>query len=185
VCLRLYPGLGLFPHPRTGRALPGVIPPGFDLVLPQPGANRPWRDVRHKLLRDSHLREFLPRPPRPRFAVCAWRTTGHRGNLGPLKRRKGAVGAGPRRITHTVGLLPALSPVLDGLDTAAHLLGDLCVPPGGMLMGEEENPGPLDFSIRGRVAGAEMVQIRLLLRCELDGILGQRSWHRDSPPDQA
>jgi hypothetical protein len=41
-----------------------------------------------------------------------------------------------------------------------------------MLMREEENPGTLDFGIRGRVAGAEMVQIRLLLRCELDGILG-------------
>jgi hypothetical protein len=142
----------------------GVIPPGVDLVLPQPGAHCPRRDVRHTLLLDGHLRAFLPRPPRPRFAVCAWRTTSHRGHLGSLKRRKGAAGAGPRRITHTVGLLPALSPVLDGLDTAPHLPGDLRVPPGGLLMREEEHPGTLDFGIRGRGAGAEMMQMRLLLR---------------------
>jgi hypothetical protein len=135
----------------------GVIPPGVDLVLPQPGAHCPRRDVRHTLLLDGHLRAFLPRPPRPRFAGCVWRTTGQRGNLNPRNRRKGAVGAGPRRITHTVGLLPALSPGLDGLDTAARLPGDLRVPPGGMLMREEENPGTLDFGIRSRVASAEMV----------------------------
>src|SRR5215471_11689952 len=83
-----------------------------------------------------------------------------------------AAGAGPWRIPHAGGLRPALSPVLDGLDTAAHLPSDLHIPPGGLLMGEQKNPSALDFRIRGRVAGAEVVQMRLLLRRELDGILG-------------
>jgi hypothetical protein len=39
-------------------------------------------------------------------------------------------------------------------------------------MREEENLGTLDFGRRGRIAGAEVLQMRLLLRCELDGILG-------------
>src|SRR5262247_274189 len=32
---------------------------------------------------------------------------------------------------------------------------------------------------------AEVLQLYLVLRHELDGIRGQRSWHKDSPPDQA
>src|SRR4029453_15023381 len=80
---------------------------------------------------------------------------------------------------------PALPPALDRLDTAAHLPGDLHVPPGGLLMSGGENAGPLDFGKRGRVTAAELLQLSLLLWCELDGILGQRSWHTDSPPDQA
>jgi hypothetical protein len=35
------------------------------------------------------------------------------------------------------------------------------------------------------ITGAEVVQLHLLLRRELDGILGRRSWHKDSPPEQA
>src|SRR4030095_2465392 len=79
----------------------------------------------------------------------------------------------------------ALPPARDGLATAAHLPGALDVPPRGMLMGEQENAGTLDFRKRGGVATAELLQMPLLLWRELDGILGQRSWHTDSPPDQA
>ena len=53
-------GAGLVDKPRIGRALPGVIPPGFDLVRAQPSANRPRRDMRHDLLLDSDVGEFLP-----------------------------------------------------------------------------------------------------------------------------
>jgi hypothetical protein len=52
-------------------------------------------------------------------------------------------------------------------------------------MSEQENAGPLDFRKRGHVTAAELLQMLLLLWRELDGILGQRSWHKDSPPDQA
>jgi hypothetical protein len=52
-------------------------------------------------------------------------------------------------------------------------------------MGEQEKAGPLDFRKRGGVATAELLQMPLLLWREFDGILGQRSWHTDSPPDQA
>src|SRR5262249_49642008 len=62
---------------------------------------------------------------------------------------------------------------------------DLHVVPGRMLMREEEYAGPLDFRKRGRVTATELLQMPLLLWRELDGILGQRSWHKDSPPDQA
>jgi hypothetical protein len=72
--------------------------------------------------------------------------------------------------------------VLDGINTAAHATGDLRVTPGRMLMREEENAGTLDFRKRGRVTAAELLQMLLLLWRELDGILGQRSWHKDSPP---
>ena len=116
--------------------------------------------------------------------MCTRCTTGQRDNLGSLQRREGAAGAGPWRITHAVGLLPALPPVLDGLNAAAHLPGDLCVPPGGMVMREQEHAGPLDFREWGRVTAAELLQMPLLLWREVDGILGQRSWHTDSPPDQ-
>ena len=54
-------------------------------------------------------------------------------------------GTRPRRIALAVGHVPALPPALDRLDTAAHLPGDLDVPPSGMLMGEQENAGTLDF----------------------------------------
>src|SRR5215470_14047320 len=84
-----------------------------------------------------------------------------------------------------LGLLPALPPVLDGIDTAAHATGDLRVTPGGMLMREQKNPRPLDFRKWGSVTGTELLQMSLLLQRELDRILGQRSWHKDSPPDQA
>jgi hypothetical protein len=36
--------------------------------------------------------------------------------------------------------------VLDSIDTAAHLPGDLRIPPGGLLMGEQENPRAIQFS---------------------------------------
>ena len=52
-------------------------------------------------------------------------------------------------------------------------------------MSEEEHAGPLDFRKRGRVTAAALLQMPLLLWRELDGILGQRSWHKDGPPDQA
>ena len=168
-----------------GRALPRVIPPGFDLVRAQPGAYRSWGDVRHDLLLDGDLGEFLPRPAWPGFAVCAWRTTGQRDNLSPLERRESAGGTSPRRIALAVGHVPALPPALDRMDTAAHLPGDLRVSPGGLLMSEEEHAGPLDFRKRGRVTAAELLQMPLLLWRELDEIFGQRSWHKDSPPDQA
>ena len=51
-------------------------------------------------------------------------------------------------------------------------------------MGEQKNPRALDCRKRGRVTAAELLHMSLLLRRELDGILGQRSWHKDSPPDQ-
>ena len=35
------------------------------------------------------------------------------------------------------------------------------------------------------VTGAKLLQMHLLFRRELDGILVQRSWHKDSPLDQA
>jgi len=41
-----------------------------------------------------------------------------------------------------------------------------------MLMREEENLSTLDCGIRGRIAGTEVLQMRLLLRCEVEGILG-------------
>src|SRR5262249_43509386 len=167
---------------RSRRALPGVIAPGFDLVLPQPGPNRPRRDVRHDMLLNNDLDQFFPGPARPRFAVGAWHTTGQRANLRPLQRSAGAAGAGTRGILHAGSLLPALAPMLDGLDTAAHLPGKLRIPPGGILMGEQENPCTLDLRKRGGVTVAELLQISLLLWCELDGILGQRSWHKNSPP---
>jgi hypothetical protein len=52
-------------------------------------------------------------------------------------------------------------------------------------MGEEEQAGTLDCCKRGCVAAAELLQMPLLLWRELDGIRGQRSWQKDSPPDQA
>jgi hypothetical protein len=54
-----------------------------------------------------------------------------------------------------------------------------------LVMREQEHAGPLDFRKWGRVTGAEVLQMPLLLRRELDGILGQRSWQKDSPPHQA
>src|SRR4030095_4232779 len=73
----------------------------------------------------------------------------------------------------------------DITDTAAYLPSDLCIPRGGILMGEQENPSALDCRKRGCVTAAELLQMSLLLWRELDGILGQRSWHKDSPPDYA
>jgi len=78
-----------------------------------------------------------------------------------------------------------LAPVLDGLAPAAPLPSDLRVPPGGLLLCEQEQPSPLDFRKRGGGTGVEGWQLPLLLRRAWAGRRGQRSWPKDSPPDQA
>ena len=170
---------------RLGRMRPRVRAPGVALVLPEPGADRPRRDPRHDLLLDGDLREFFPRPAPPRLAVLTGRATSERRNLGALERSKGARATRTWRILQSVGRLPALAPALDGIDTAVHAAGDLRVPPGGMLMRQQENAGTLDFGLGSRGAGAEVLQVHCLCRGQGDGILGQRSWHDDSPPHQA
>ena len=52
-------------------------------------------------------------------------------------------------------------------------------------MREQENPSTLDYCERRGGTGAELVQGHGLFGGEVDGILGQRSWHDDRPPDQA
>src|SRR5262249_19760060 len=157
---------------RIGRMLPRVIAPRFDLVLPEPGADRPWREPRHDLLLDGNLRELLSRPASPWLAVLTGRATGERRNLGPLQRRERALAPRACHIVQTVGYLPALPPALHSIDTTAHATGNLCVTPGGMLMRQQENPRPLDFRKWGSITGAEVVQLHLLLWREWDGILG-------------
>src|SRR5439155_9285867 len=165
--------------------LPRVIAPGFDLVLPEPGADSPRRDPRHDLLLDGDLREFFPRPASPRLAVRTGRATGERRNLGALERGKGARATRARRILQSVGRLPALAPALDGIDRAANLAGNVRIAPGRALMGEQQNARALHVRERRGGAGAELLQVHCLYRGQVDGILGQRSWHAYSPPDQA
>ena len=164
---------GLVHKVWSSRVLPRVRAPRFDLVRAPPGPDRPRRDVRHDLLFDGDLGELLPRPARPGFAVCAWRTTGQRDNLGPLERREGPAGTSPRGITHAVGRRPALSPVPDSLDTAAYLPGDLRISPQGMLMGKQENPRALDVRKRGRITGAEVCRCPSCSRVSWMGYLGK------------
>ena len=79
--------------------LPGVIAPGLDLVGAQPAADRARRDGRDDVLLHRHLRQLLPRPALPGFAVLTRGTAGQRNNLGTLQWREGAAGPRPRRIT--------------------------------------------------------------------------------------
>ena len=83
-------GAGLVDKPRIRRALPGVIPPAFDLVRAQPSANRPRRDMRHDLLLHARApvssrfsvsgRETCP-PSRPQMA-----SADHSGDAGQHPR---------------------------------------------------------------------------------------------------
>src|SRR5947208_16514363 len=103
--------------------LPRVIAPGFDLVLPEPGADSPRRDPRHDLLLAGDLREFFRRPAPRRLAVLTGRATSERRNLGALDGSKGARATRPWRILQRVGRLPSLAPPVDGIDTAGHASG--------------------------------------------------------------
>jgi len=105
--------------------------------------------------------------------------------LGALERSKGARATRARRILQSVGRLPALAPALNGIDRAAHLVGNVRMAPGGLLMGEQQQARSLHFRERRGGAGAELLQAPFLCRGQVDGILGQRSWHDYSPPDQA
>ena len=52
-------------------------------------------------------------------------------------------------------------------------------------MCEQENPGTLDCRERCAGTDAEWLQVPGLFSGQVDGILGQRSWHEDRPPNQA
>lgn len=110
---------------RVSRVLPGVRAPGFDLVLPQPRADRPRRDALNQLLLDGHLRQFFARPAHPGLARLARGTTGEGDDLCPLQRRKGARATRTRRVLQARCGLPASAPALDRVQAATELSGNL------------------------------------------------------------
>ena len=135
-----------------------MIPPGFDLILPQPGANRPGRDIFHDVLLDGDLRQFFPRPARPGFAVGTGRTTGQRDNLvrcNDVKVRRVPARGASRTLSVCCQRCRQCLTVWIQQPT---LPGDLDIPPGGMLMSEQKYPRALNFRKRGRVTGAELLQ---------------------------
>ena len=89
------------------------------------------------------------------------------------------------RITHHGGDLPATAPLSERLRRATDLVGNVGIAPVGLVVRAQQQAGPRYCSEEGSVAGAEVVQARLLLWRELNRRLGSRAWHNDSPPEHA